>query len=366
MNKLFKKLHLWLSLPLGIVMSITCFTGAMLIFENEITQQAQKHLQFVRTVQPQALPMDSLVLQVLPTLDKGVEITGVTISNNPKRAYKINLSKPKRAGIYVDQYTGEVLGKTERLPFFQTMFRLHRWLMDTKPEDGGIYWGKLIVGISTALMVIILITGLVIWIPKNRKSLKNRLTIQVRKGQRRFWYDLHIAGGFYAALLLLAMALTGLTWSFPGYRDAFYGMLGVETKSNNTVNAVNKDVKRGKKELINYKYWETIYQQVAHENPEYKQITVGKGSAQVAFSQWGNQRASDRYSFEEKTGEITGVQRYQDSAYDGKVRGWVYTLHVGNWGGYFSRILWFLAAMMGAALPLSGYYLWFKRMRKQN
>lgn len=366
MKKVFKKLHLWLSLPLGLVMSITCFSGAMLIFENEITEQAQKNLQFVKTVGEETLPIEVLLEQVTPTLDNGVEITGVTVSKDPRRAYKINLSKPKRAGIYIDPYTGEILGKTERLPFFQVMFRLHRWLMDSKPADGGIFWGKVIVGISTALMAIILLTGLIIWIPKNRKSLRNRLTVQLRKGRRRFWYDLHVAGGFYAAILLLAMALTGLTWSFPAYRDAFYSLLGADTKDNKIVNNVNKDVSRTDNKTFVYSQWENVLHQVAQENPAYKQITLQPGKAQVSFAKWGNQRASDQYTFDQVTGKITGLIRYEESPKNTKIRGWIYSLHVGNWGGYFSRILWFLATMMGAALPLSGYYLWFKRMRKQN
>ncbi|MBQ5829709.1 MAG: PepSY domain-containing protein, partial [Alistipes sp.] len=36
-------------------------------------------------------------------------------------------------------------------------------------------------------------------------------------------------------------------------------------------------------------------------------------------------------------------------------------VHVGNWGGMLTRIFWFLAAMLGATLPLTGYYLWIKR-----
>ena len=42
----------------------------------------------------------------------------------------------------------------------------------------------------------------------------NESTISVGRGFRRFWYDLHVAGGMYALFFLLAMALTGLTWSF--------------------------------------------------------------------------------------------------------------------------------------------------------
>jgi uncharacterized iron-regulated membrane protein len=43
------------------------------------------------------------------------------------------------------------------------------------------------------------------------------------------------------------------------------------------------------------------------------------------------------------------------------MRGVIYSLHVGNFGGMFTRVLWFLAAMLGATLPLTGYYLWIKR-----
>ncbi len=38
MKKFFKKVHLWLSLPAGIVIVITCLTGAMMVFQDEIEQ----------------------------------------------------------------------------------------------------------------------------------------------------------------------------------------------------------------------------------------------------------------------------------------------------------------------------------------
>ena len=41
----------------------------------------------------------------------------------------------------------------------------------------------------------------------------------------------------------------------------------------------------------------------------------------------------------------------------------LYTLHTGSWGGTATKALYFLAALIGAALPLTGYYLWWKRRR---
>lgn len=36
-------------------------------------------------------------------------------------------------------------------------------------------------------------------------------------------------------------------------------------------------------------------------------------------------------------------------------------LHTGTWGGMFSKILYALAALIGGLLPISGYYIWWKR-----
>ncbi len=129
------------------------------------------------------------------------------------------------------------------------MFRLHRWLLDSaNPHGDGIKVGKLLVGISTLIFVIALITGVVIWWPRARKKLGRSLSISFKGGWRGFWKGLHVAGGIYSLILLLAMSLTGLTWSFPWYRTAFYSVCGVEYAPRNLGNPENgrkADGKRG-------------------------------------------------------------------------------------------------------------------------
>lgn len=376
MRKFFKQIHIWLSIPFGLVISITCFTGAMLIFETEITESVQRDLYYVDSVDGEPMPLPELLSRVESTLEEGQRITGVTISDDPARTYKVNLSQPKRAAIYVDQYSGEVLGQAERLEFFRTMFLLHRWLMDERPEDNNaIFWGKMIVGVSTLMFVVILISGIVIWVPRSITAWKNRSKITVTKGWHRFWYDLHVAGGIYATLLLLAMALTGLTWSFEWYREDFYKLFGVELAEQSKTAAkpesgdaaqraragrAGRDAEK-RVDASPYIAWDAAYRNVRNVVGDDARITLSKGSASVSLSGWGNQRASDKYLFDEATGEITFTELYADSDRSRKIRGWIFSVHVGNWGGLLTRVLWFLAAMIGATLPLTGYYLWIKR-----
>lgn len=402
MRKIFRNIHLWLSIPFGILITLICFSGAALVFEKEVMELCHRDLYFVKKVEAAPLPMEQLMTKVAATLPDSVSVTGVNVSSDPERAYQVTLSKPRRASMYVDQYTGEVTGKYERAPFFNFMFRMHRWLLDSMKQDGGIFWGKMIVGTSTLMFVFVLISGVFVWWPRTRKALKNSLKIVANKGWRRFWYDLHVAGGMYTLVFLLAMALTGLTWSFQWYRTGFYKTFGVEVQpsmghGNAAANATAKGGKpdgkpegreghgersgnrgerpageggrpegRGAHRRSPYIHWEQVYEQLAQANPGYKQISVSDGSASVAFNRFGNQRATDRYKFNPRNGEITEATLYKDLENSGKIRGWIYSVHVGSWGGMLTRILTFIAALIGASLPLTGYYLWIRKKIKRK
>lgn len=406
MKKIFRQIHLWLSIPFGLIITVICFSGAALVFENEIMELCRHDFYYVSKVEETPLPAGELAQKVAATLPDSISVTGISISSDPAKAYQVNLSKPRRASVYIDQYTGEIKGKYERAPFFTTMFKLHRWLLDSMKPDGGIFWGKMIVGVSTLMFVFVLISGIIIWIPRSAKALKNSLKISVNKGWRRFWYDLHIAGGLYTFIFLLALSLTGLTWSFSWYRTGFYKVFGVETtqgtsshgaSSQETTSQISnkerqgernkesnkeerhrgdekgysrgegrnrgedREERRGNREYSPYSLWQKVYEQLKAQNPDYKQITVSNGTANVSFNRFGNQRASDRYSFNPRNGEITEATLYKDLDNSGKIRGWIFSVHVGSWGGMFTRILSFIASLLGATLPLTGYYLWIKK-----
>ena len=396
MNKFFKKLHLWVSVPFGIVIAIICFTGALLVFESDIVALYNKDVLRVKPA-GEPLPLTTLIARVEQGLADGAEVTGVVVPSDPSEAYKVNVSKPSRAAVYVDQYTGEVKGQAVRLPFFSEVRRLHRWLMDTRPKDGGIFWGKMIVGTSTLAFVAIMLTGLVIWWPRNRKMLKNRLRIVFGKSLNRFWYDLHVAGGFYAMLLLLAMGLTGLTWSYKWYSEGLYSMFSTEASQSGVdkvhveegavssivkpdavssatpqadavsaatpqADAVSGATVLDDGESSKYWGWQKAFETLNAEYAGYKTITVGDGTVTVALGGLGNQRANDKYGFDTNTGALTSATLYADASARSKASGWVSSLHFGSWGGMVTKVLYFLAALLGATLPLTGYYFWIKRL----
>ena len=408
--KFFRKIHLWLSVPFGIFITLICFSGAMLIFEPEITRAANSSVYYVAEVKDQPLPMDELMENVKATLPDSVSITGVTVFADNERTYQVNLSKPRRSSLFVDQYTGQVTGRYQRMGFFSTMFKMHRWLLDSaNPHGDGLKVGKTLVGISTLIFLIALISGVAIWIPRARKGLAHSLSISFSKGWKGFWKGLHVAGGMYALIFVLAMALTGLTYSFGWYRSAFYAVCGVEHTPRNfgqtTAKAEGKPEGRGEgrghgegrpergegrgegrgygegrpergeghgegegrgHRRSEFGRWQQVYDQLKAQNPDAPQITIGAETATVTLGTTGNGRASDRYEFNRRSGEVNLATAYSASTEADRLRGWIYSIHTGSLGGLFTRILWLLGALLGASLPLTGYYIWIKHLTKKD
>lgn len=117
MKKIFHKIHLWLSVPFGIFITLTCFSGAMLVFEKEITEWCRPELYFVNEIKEKTLPLDRLLEQAASILPDSVTVTSVTIFPDTGRTWQVGLSKPRRASLYIDPYTGEVKGRGRAVVF---------------------------------------------------------------------------------------------------------------------------------------------------------------------------------------------------------------------------------------------------------
>ncbi|SEF98568.1 PepSY-associated TM helix domain-containing protein [Parabacteroides chinchillae] len=384
MRKFFLKIHLWLSIPFGIIIAIVCLTGAILVFETEILELCYPSRYFVKEVKNEPLPPASLISLAQQQLPYSMKINGIRIFSDPKRTYQLVLPG-KKAAVFMNPYTGEITGIDDGQGFFMQMMRLHRWLLDEYKRDGGFSWGKTLVGVSTLILVIIIVSGVFVWFPRNKKVMKNRLKIKTKAGWFRFFYDLHVSGGFYAALLLLVLCLTGLTWSFDWYRNAFYTVFGVKAtqtqvhtspssaltsketygKKAGSHEHSNAERKEKRQKKTDYTQWADVLTALQNRYANFNSITIQDGSATVSSLKYGNTRGSDRYSFNPATGEITEIQLYDDLPKSGKIRGWIYSVHAGSWGGIITRVLSCLVSLLGVIFAVTGYYFWLKKMMRK-
>lgn len=383
MKKIFAKIHLWLSLPLGIVLTVVCLSGAVLVFEGEITQALHPELYRV------AAPADARPLRPSQLADRiggqmpdSLHLVSLQLSARSDEPCMAAFRETGRKQLSVDSYTGRVNGWTESPAFFGTVRKLHRWLLDPPPSKGEKSVGKAIVGVSTLALVLILVSGLILWIPRSRKALRNRLKVSCSDG-RRFWHDCHVTLGFYATLLLLVMALTGLTWSFGWYRTAAYALFGgpqqttvaqesparktdsgsrhERGRSGERTAGREQDERQSETEVrpFDYTVWDAVLGELTAHCTAYKTIVLTQTEAQVARQ--SAMRRIDRATFDPRSGRLAEITRYEETPRQQRLRGWFYAFHTGTWGGIWTKILYFLAALIGASLPLTGYWLWWRR-----
>lgn len=352
-NSAIRKLHIWLSIPFGIFITIICLSGAILVFERGFEAGSRHMIQYDGQT---PVPLDSILDTVNSQLPEGSFITGVTSYDDPHKAYKVLLNHHASGALWVNQYTGHIEGPYRRPAIFKIASSAHRRMFDTtKAAKGQSAPGKILVGVTTIAFVVILITGLMMWLPSSRHEWGRRLAIPLHRGWLPFLHGLHCAGGLYAALVLLICALTGLTWSFKWYNDGLYTVLGTDVakRSSHTTPAENFDA------------WAKAYAEVARNNPG-REIRIYQGEIDVVREGFGNQYDYDNYCFDSSTGAITKVTEYNRQPESKTIKGWISTLHFGTWGAWPGCIIQILCALMGATLPLTGYCLWIKRLKKKK
>lgn len=360
MKNFFRSIHLYLGLAAGLVIMLTCITGAALVFEKELQHSIYPERYYVESSAAK-LPLDTLASTVMTAIP-GAKITGIKVYAEPNRSAEVSYSekgKEQNGQAFVNPYTGELISLySYRNTFFYTIFALHRWLLagDT---------GKMIVGVSTVIFLFILITGIVLWWPK-KKKLKQRLKLKFDGGWKRINHDLHIVIGFYSAIFLFAFAFTGLAWSFKWFNDGIYWVTGTENKRpdppTSTFIADAKTIS-----------WESAYKRVASQvaNVQYYNLNAPKDSVgAISISTLSvtpvHEKASDQYFLDQYTGSMIGKALYADRNLGQRVRSLFYPIHVGSIGGLPGRIIAFLVCVAGFTFPVTGVILWLNRLKKEK
>lgn len=369
MKAFFRKIHLWLSIPFGVIISVVCFSGAALVYEKEIRAIIHPSLYEVEKITPERQLPSVLINNIKKQVPDSLVISSLQYSGSPEKTCAVTFSNVKGKIWYVDPYSGDVKGwQDDRNGFFPVMKKLHRWLMDDyKRGSDKLSIGKMTVGVSVLFLVVILVSGIVIWIPHTKKGLTNAFTICCTRGWRRFWYDSHRTTGIYAALLLLIMSLTGLTWSFGWYRNAFYCVFGAfenKTKKEHVIGHGDKKRVGHERHEEDFLLWDRTFGELEHHYQVYNYIKITHDKVSVAPDVNSRIRKTDEVEIDRETGKILRIIPYKDQSKTSKMKGWIYAIHTGLWGGPIIRFFSFCAALIGGILPLTGYYLWLKKRRR--
>ena len=214
-------LHLWLGLATGIVVVLVCLTGCIWVFQEEITNN---FLEPESNVPYQQKPV-VLPSRLMAIADR--EFPGKRVASaeyHQGRAISVYLSgqKSEAASLKINPYTGDVIRKTDldvaRIGFFDWILEGHRFLW--LPHQVG----RPLVNYSTLIFVVTLLTGLVLWWPRKwtKSTRQQSFTIRWNGSAKRINYDAHNVLGFYALLVVAALAMTGMVYGIEWFGKGVY------------------------------------------------------------------------------------------------------------------------------------------------
>jgi uncharacterized iron-regulated membrane protein len=371
MKKIFHKLHLWLGLASGLLVFIIAVTGALYAFKDEIQNSGSYH-----DVQKQEkaflLPsqLQSIAEETLP----GKTLHSIKYNGNKHAAEAsfYGYNPTYYYIVYLDPYTGQVQKvKDMDKDFFRFIMQGHYYLW-LPPQVG-----HPLVACATLVFFLVLLSGLIIWIPKNRNALKNRVWFRWKKGTKwpRINLDLHVVGGLYVSIFALIFSITGLVWGFQWFAQSYYKLAGGKKS------LVYSDVSPYKHSTDSIRNTgnavDRVWLLMLHEYPQAASIevhpphtdstTIAANANQRDGKYWKTDyRYFDQHSLKEvPVSHIYG--RYADAHVADKLFRMNYEIHTGAILGLPGKIFACLMSLCIASFPITGFILWWeKRVKKQK
>lgn len=374
-------MHLWLGLLSSLIIFVVCFTGCIYVFKNQIIDFYNRDKVYVK-VSENRMPLDSIQKNFN---QKGWEINEFIIPENKKKSIIIsytdrntNITKTQ----YFNPYTGAELGGANNGldRFFAVVLDIHKTLLITKS-------GKQIVGIATIVFCFMLISGFVLWLPKKWKNLKNGLTIKWKAKFYRLNYDLHNTLGFYALLMLFFIAVTGLYVTYPWMKSTLIVSLGgnpvltsgageeAGQEVSDAFSELLKQMVDKQEELVTMKDVRPIsIDSISHlsdQHLNYIATTIIRLPGdkdpwyrikKINTNNWLGAQLPDEIIFDKK-GELKSVDYFSDKPLHKQFIEISKPLHTGEIMGLPSVILYFLASLIGCMLPITGFIIWWKKVK---
>jgi len=365
-KKLTGKIHLWLGLTSGLVVFIIAITGCLYAFRSEVENLTQPY-RFVQQQGRAGLPPSALSRIAGKELP-GKHIHAVLYEGGTHAAKAIFYSGEEDYYyiVYINPYTGKVLKvKDENKGFFPFVLDGHFYLW--LPHEAG----HVVVATATLIFFVMVVTGIVLWWPRNKAGRKQRFSIKWDARWRRKNYDLHNVLGFYVSWLAIIFAVTGLVWGFQWFSKAYYAVItGGETMVEyKEPQSVYKPAPAGGIPAID-RVWLQLKSEVPQGGsievhiPEDSLSAIAVNINPTPATYWRTDyRYFDRYSLEElHVDHIWG--RYNDAKGGKALMRMNYDIHIGAVLGLPGKILAFCISLIIASLPVTGTLIWWGRRSK--
>lgn len=372
-------LHLWLGIASGLIVFHLGVTGCIYVFQKEITEVIHQKDFFVEVPANQkTLPLSILKTNAEKALGGAKKISFITAYKASERAWEFGVYKAGNPQafwyfdsvdyydvVYVNPYNGKItLVADYKYEFFGVIKMLHWSFLINHPI------GQQIIGWATFVFVFLLISGMIMWWPRNLKksNFNKSFKIKWKAKFKRINYDLHNVLGFYVMTICLMLALTGMVWAFQWFQSTVYVVA-----ARSTAPPVQVEVKSDSTKTIAAIPLDIAFETAKLKFKDFERIGMSPAEGGTATIYASGYRGEETYwnydelQFDQYSGKLLHRKNQSEKNAGEALIGMNYDIHVGAILGLPGKILAFFASFIAASLPITGFIIWWgKKKKKKN
>lgn len=364
-------------IPFVIVLSVT---GSIYLFKTEIeawTDWPYDHLRINGQVHSAADQVRA-ALAAFP----GATFSSYEVPANEQSAGRVIVRRQGESlRVYVHPEALEVLQMVpDQQRLMRQMFRLHGelWMGDR---------GSNLVELASSWTIILILTGLVLWWPRNAHGLGGALYPRLRRGRGIFWRDIHSVTGVWISCLALFLLVTGLPWAkfWGDYFKSVRRWTGTAVAQQDWSNGSERSLGatrggagehgehgggRGRRRQgdasgpIDYEALDRVVGSVAPlglPSPVVISPPARDGGDWSVKSMTPNRPRRVNLTVNGQTGEIVSRENFRDRHIVDQIVGFGIAAHEGRLFGWPNQMLGLLTAAGLVLLSVSGVVMWWRR-----
>jgi uncharacterized iron-regulated membrane protein len=351
------RIHTWIGMLTGLYIVVVFTTGASLVYRIDLQRALDPHLFTPRA--SGTLADAATIMERVRDAYPQHRLSGVDAPTTSRPTYLAYVTRD--AGfvtVLIDPVSTEILGELPTRSPIRILQDIHYNLLAGRT-------GRIINGIGAACVVLLCVSGLVIWWP-GISNLRLGVTVDGRREWRRLIWELHRATGICTVILVATWAITGLYFVFPAQVRA-----AVNWISPVTVRRPPLSHAPSRPGVLTPPSWRTAIEQARRQAPgrHVARVVVpstDRGAFLVLFSDSSPTPAGpghltpiylDRVTLERLPEEPEGQRTTGDV-----IMAWLTPLHTGTFGGEPVRVAWFVLGLAPPLLFATGFTMWWTRV----
>lgn len=345
--------HGWLGLTAGLMLFVICWSGSIAVFSCELDWLLNPLL---RRSGPSAEMNWTAAHRQVAKQFPGDRVFQVARPPGPRFAAEVLLrrSGDRQWRVYVDPRTGEVLGDSSyfNVQRFFRSFHMNLFFLSSGMDLG--FWGYRLVESFAFVLLVSLVSSLSFY----RGWWRGFFRVGARRGVRALWSNVHRLSGLWGLWFMLVIAITGIWYLVeefvPGspdwpVLDPAPAMVVAPLPLTDLVRTAGSALPAFEVTRVN--------------------LPLDAGEPVAVYGYDGALLVRDRAAvvwLDPRDGAVVRVQRTSDL---NALQRWIDTadpVHFGNFGGLWSKAVWFVFGLALSGLSLTGAYMAAVRQRRQG